>query len=132
MPQSLTELETIVRDKICRVCSDRTMDGNCGLEQPSSCALFRLFPQVAKAIQSVQSDDISEYIQAIRSNVCSVCNEQASDGSCEVRHQVQCALDAYLVLVVDVIEDATGRKFDRSSLGGNQNPTIRLAAETQS
>src|SRR5215467_5025084 len=100
MERSLAEIETIVRDKICRVCSDRTADGTCGLEQPSECALFRLFPQVAKAIQSVQSDDIEDYIQSIRQNVCSVCNEQQADGSCEMRRKVQCALDAYLLLVV--------------------------------
>jgi hypothetical protein len=128
MQRSLAELETIVRDKICRVCSDRTVDGTCGLEQPSACALFRLFPQVAKAIQSVQSDEINDYIQAIRADVCTVCNEQSADGSCEQRHQVQCALDAYLLLIVDVIEEATGRKFDRD---GMQNPVIRLAVETK-
>ena|SRR5579862_4388922 len=109
--RSLAELETIVRDRICRVCSDRAVDGTCGLEQPSACALFRLFPQVAKAIQSVNSNEIGDYIDAIRANVCSVCNEQQTDGSCKVRHQVQCALDAYLLLIVEVIEETTGKKF---------------------
>ena len=128
MQRSLAELETIVRDKICGVCSDRTVDGTCGLEQPSACALFRLFPQVAKAIQSVQSEEINDYIQAIRANVCTVCNEQLADGSCEQRHQVQCALDAYLLLIVDVIEEATGKKFDRDAL---HNTTVHLATESQ-
>jgi len=130
MEHSLPELETIVRDRICRVYSDRTADGNCGLEQPSACALFRLFPQVAKAIQSVQSDEINDYIKAIRQGVCTVCNEQADDGSCEVRHQVQCSLDAYLLLIVDVIEEATGKKFDRSGAGSLPNPIVSFAAET--
>ena len=115
MVRSIVEIEAIVRDRICRVCSDRTADGNCGLEQPSACALFRLFPQVAKAIQSVQSDDIEDYIQAIRRNVCSVCSEQQADGTCEMRREVQCALDAYLLLVVDAIEEATGKTFTRSA-----------------
>jgi hypothetical protein len=86
------------------------------LEDPSSCALFRLFPQVAAAIQSVQSDDIRLYIQAIRNNVCSVCTAQAADGSCETRQQVQCALDAYLLPVVEAIEEATARTFDRKNI----------------
>jgi hypothetical protein len=125
MDPSLADLEAIVRRKICGVCSDRTMDGECGLEQPSNCALFALFPQVARAIQSTQSNDIQDYIQAIRAGVCSVCEKQAKDGSCETRHQVQCALDAYLVLVVDAIEEATGNKFDRSSLQA-QGPLLRV------
>jgi hypothetical protein len=117
MDRSLVELESIVRNKICKVCTERNVEGQCGLEEPSSCALFRLFPQVAKAIQSVKSDDIQQYLDAIRRNVCSVCSEQASDGSCETRQEVRCALDAYLLLVVDAIEEATGKSFNKQGLG---------------
>jgi hypothetical protein len=116
MDRSFEELEAIVRNRICGVCTERTIEGQCGLEDSSSCALFRLFPQVAQAIQSVQSNDIHLYIEAIRRNVCSVCQEQAQDGTCETRRQVQCALDAYLLLVVDAIEEATGKTFDKTSI----------------
>ena len=132
MQRSIDELESIVRDRICRVCSDRTASGECGLEEPSSCALFNLFPQVAQAIQSVGSDDICEYIDAIRGNVCSVCEQQNSEGGCEARQQVRCSLDAYLLLVVDAIEEATGKKFNRKDLSlgaggsGRVRPHIRL------
>jgi len=133
MDRSLVELEAIVRNRICRVCTERTVDGQCGLEEPSSCALFRLFPEVAKAIQSVKSDDIQHYIDAIRRNVCSVCVDQAGDGSCETRQQVRCALDAYLLLVVDAIEEATGKSFNKESFGpggvgfvARPGPQIRL------
>jgi len=111
MDRSLAELEAIVRKRICTVCSDRTADNQCGLQEPSSCALFQLFPQVALGIQSVNSDDIGDYIAAIRANVCSVCWDRQSDGSCETRKMVRCALDAYLLLVVDAIEEATGKTF---------------------
>jgi hypothetical protein len=123
MNHSLAELEVIVRNKICGVCTDRAVDGACALEEPSTCALFRLFPQVAQAIQSVSSDDILPYIDAIRRNVCSVCCEQASDNSCETREQVRCSLDAYLLLVVDAIEEATGKTFDKSRLQSSGGPT---------
>ncbi len=116
MDRSFDELEAIVRNRICGVCTERTNEGRCGLENPSSCALFRLFPQVAQAIQSVSSNDIQQYIDAIRRNVCSVCEEQAQDGSCEARRQVQCSLDAYLLLVVDAIEEATGKTFDKTNI----------------
>jgi len=116
MERSLVELEAIVRNRICGVCTERTVDGDCGLEEPGSCALFRLFPEVAKAILSVKSNDINQYIEAIRANVCTVCNDRANDGSCETRQQVRCALDAYLIPVVDAIEEATGVSFDKSSV----------------
>jgi len=122
MQRSLAELETIVRNRICKVCTERTVDGQCGLEQPEQCALFHLFPQVARAIQSVQSDDIHDYVEAIRRNVCPLCVQQSADGSCEVRQQVRCALDAYLLLVVDAIEEATGKSFDRRRIGLSAGP----------
>jgi hypothetical protein len=122
MARTLDELEAIVRGRICRVCTDRTVNGDCGLEEPSSCALFRLFPQVARAVQSVNSDDIRDYIRAIREQVCSVCSEQTADGECESRKQVQCALDAYLLPVIDAIEEATGKSFDRAEAVRSPNP----------
>jgi hypothetical protein len=126
MERSLAELETIVRERICSVCTDRAPGGECGLEDPKSCALFRLFPEVARAIQSVRSDDIRDYINAIRDRVCSICSERAADGSCETRREVRCALDAYLMLVVDAIEDATGKGFDRSGLAVPKTPGLTV------
>ncbi len=117
MTHSLAELESIVRNKICHLCTERTVDGECGLEEPSGCSLFRLFPQVAQAIQSVRGDDIGVYIEAIRRNVCSICTDRAADGTCETRQMVQCALDAYLLLVVEAIEEATGKTFDKQRIG---------------
>jgi len=121
MARTLDELEAVVRERICRVCSDRTVDGGCGLEDPSSCALFRLFPQVARAVQSTDSDDIRDYIRAIREQVCSVCNQQSPDGECETRKQVQCSLDAYLIPVVEAIEESTGKVFDRVDIVNSPN-----------
>jgi hypothetical protein len=116
MERSLIDLEAIVRKRLCGVCSDRNVTGTCGLSEPADCALFRLFPQVAKAIQATKSKDIRDYIDAIRHNVCSVCASQDRQGTCDVRRQVQCALDSYLLLVVEVIEEGTGATFD-SMLG---------------
>ena len=113
MARTLEELEAIVRERICRVCTERTVDGACGLDDPSECSLFRLFPQVARAVQSTYSDDIRDYIRAIREQVCSVCHGQTPDGECESRKEVRCALDAYLLPIIDAIEESTGKTFDR-------------------
>jgi hypothetical protein len=116
MARTLEELEAIVRERLCHVCSERTAEGGCGLEDPTSCALFRLFPQVARAVQSTDSDDICDYIRAIREQVCSVCHDQTPDGECEKRTEVRCALDAYLLVVIDAIEESTGKTFDRTEV----------------
>jgi hypothetical protein len=116
MDRSLPELETIVRNKLCRCCPDRGADGHCGLRRPSECALFRLFPQVVEAVQATNSEKIEDYVNAIRGGVCVLCEEQSGDGSCRKRHEADCTLDAYLLLVVDAIEEATGKDFGRSTL----------------
>ena len=113
MDRTLVELEELVRHRICAVCSDRKTDGSCGLDEPAECALFRLFPQVAAAIQSTHSDKLEDYIEAIRQNVCSVCTSLESDNSCGPRQEVRCALESYLLLVVEAIEEATGKDFGR-------------------
>jgi hypothetical protein len=122
MARTLEELEAVVRERICRVCTERTVNGDCGLENPSTCALFRLFPQVARAVQTTHSDDIRDYIRAIREQVCSICSEQTSEGECESRLQVNCSLDAYLLPIIDAIEESTGRDFDRTLLVASPNP----------
>ena len=125
MMRTLPELEAILRKRICGVCSDRSAEGECGREKPADCALFRLLPEVVSAIRSVDSNDIRDYIAAIRRGVCSVCVLERPDGSCQERQEVQCALDAYLLLVVDAIEEATGKKFDRGYL--MDAPSVQLA-----
>lgn len=113
MDRSLAVLESRTRKAVCAVCSDRAGSGACGLEDPSGCALFSLFPQVVKAISAVRSGDVNDYVAAIRREVCRECRGQAPDGSCEARRQVRCALDAYLLEVVDAIEEATGKVLGR-------------------
>ena len=122
MARTLEELEAVIRERICHVCTERTVNGDCGLENPSSCALFRLFPQVARAVQTTQSDDIRDYIRAIREQVCSICSEQTPEGECESRQLVNCSLDAYLLPIIDAIEESTGRDFDRTLLVASPNP----------
>lgn len=110
MQRTVEQLESMVRAKICPVCSDRDGKGGCGLENPSACALFHLFPQVARAIQSTASDDIRDYVAAIRREVCSICPDQELDGTCQARDQVRCALNAYLILLVELLEETAGSR----------------------
>jgi predicted metal-binding protein len=74
----------------------------------------------------VNSNDIRDYIHAIRGDVCSICHEQ-SGGSCETRDQVRCSLDAYLIPVVEAIEEATGRTFDMDVIRAPAKP-VHLGA----
>jgi hypothetical protein len=113
MRPRVDELESIVRSRICAVCSQRGSQESCAPEDAGGCSLFQLFPLVAQAILATDSPDLEDYLRAIRENVCAVCLEQALDGSCERRGGMRCALDSYLPQVVAIIEEASGRRFER-------------------
>lgn len=116
MRPRLHELEAMVRSRICRECEVRTAEGACDLPETVGCKLFELFPLVAQAILATDSDDIQDYIRAIRENVCTVCPDQRLDGECALRGQSRCALDSYLVQIIEVVEEATGKSFRRENL----------------
>ena len=106
MSQSLTEVEAVVKAAICSVCPDHRRDGSCGLEPAHPCTLFREFPNVVRIIQSTRTGDAWDYVAAMRREVCSRCAEQSPDGSCELRSSTCCPLDAYLLLIVETVEEA--------------------------
>ena len=107
MDRSLGELEAVVRERICKICSERNAEGGCGLDRPAACALFRLFLEVVWSIESAQGGkEIGPYADAIRRNVCSACADRETDGTCHTRSEGRCALDAYLLPIVEAIEEA--------------------------
>ena len=102
------KLEDALRDKICRVCVDRSPVEVCEREAEQDCALFNSLPKIVQAISGVRSDRIDDYVAAIRGAVCEECVHQTSDGVCTVRNEVRCVLDRYLVLIVQTIEEVQG------------------------
>lgn len=113
---SLVGLEQALRQKICGVCIDRNVDGTCSLNERNECALFAKFPRIAAAISRVQSDQLDDYVAAIREDICANCVEQHDDGTCKPRDEGRCVLDRYLPLIVDAIEEARGVTLQSGSL----------------
>ena len=72
---------------------------------------------MADAIQAVRGDDIQKYIDSIRRNVCGICAGSRRDGSCELRQEVRCALDAYLLLVVEAVQEAGAKVVRKKGVG---------------
>jgi len=105
---SLAMLEEILRRRICSICVDRNVDGTCSISEREECALFDRFPRIIHAVSQVQSDNMDDYITAIREYVCVDCHNQRLDGSCSLREEVRCVLDRYLILIVGAIEEVKG------------------------
>lgn len=101
----LQQIERALRKRICGVCVDRNLTGPCQLDAAQECALFRALPQVVAAISPVHSNLAGSYVPAIRKAVCAECFHQDETGYCELREEARCALDRYLVLIIQTIEE---------------------------
>jgi hypothetical protein len=96
-----------LRSRVCAVCLDARDDGSCGLAG-RTCAIEEHLPAIATAIAATRSRHLEDYVDAIRAEVCSRCRHQDASGICELRNAADCALESYLYLVVEAIEDVEG------------------------
>jgi hypothetical protein len=96
-----------IQRRVCHVCLDQRDDGSCGMSG-RLCAIEGHLPGVVEAICAVESDSMDDYVTAIRAHVCGRCEEQDAQERCGARDKGLCALDAYLFLVVDAIQEVKG------------------------
>jgi hypothetical protein len=96
-----------IRRRVCAVCLDSRDDRSCGLSG-RSCAIETHLPRVVESLVAIDSSRLDDYVDAIRAQVCSHCDEQDSAGKCALRDQGDCALDAYLALVIEAVEEVRG------------------------
>jgi len=104
-PRDLAFREAI-REHVCGVCLDQRDDGSCGLTR-RVCAIDRHLPRLAEVLSQIQSSRMDEYEAAVRAEICGTCPEQEAGGRCALREEVECALFAYLPLVLEAIESVT-------------------------
>jgi hypothetical protein len=106
---NLAPYREAIRTKVCSFCLDHGPDG-CARPPHDPCALEAHLESIVPAILSVgRSRDIDDYQRAIRSRTCADCREDAR-GGCALRSLAECALEAYLLRIVEVIEEvATAR-----------------------
>ena len=97
-----------IRRHVCGICLDQKDDGECGLTH-RACALQAHLPRLVEVLSAVQSPRMDEYEAAVRAEICSGCSSQDADGRCELRNQAECALFAYLPLVLEAVESVNER-----------------------
>jgi hypothetical protein len=111
---------------VCATCLDRRDDGECGLPHSRVCALKRHLPLIVDVAHRTRSRSLAVYLQAIERDVCGGCPEQNAAGHCAFRDHAECALHAYLSLVLDAIDDVDGTTSSPSEeTGGPSAPTAR-------
>lgn len=104
-PQELERYRAKIREKVCGRCIDCGEDRKCTLTGERDCGVEIHLEKIIHVVRRVKSTSLSDYITALRSEVCDHCDNQKPDGSCLLRRSVDCALDRYLELVVEAIEE---------------------------
>jgi len=94
----------VIQERICPRCIDGDGKGNCRLPIGERCALKSFLPQLVTTIIQTKSESIDGYIASLRNNICSMCEHQQDDFSCPKRSDLECALDRYFPLVLEIIE----------------------------
>lgn len=96
-----------VQYRVCAKCVDGDRHGTCRLSGEEECGIKLHFPKIVETILSVQSEKLDTYVQALRNNVCATCKHQSSDGTCMFRRHLDCGLDRYFPMIVEVVENAS-------------------------
>lgn len=61
--EKLQQLEALLREKVCSVCTDRNVNGSCDRLAEGSCTVMQKLPAVAEAILKVSSSRIARFPQ---------------------------------------------------------------------
>ena len=112
----LTDAEywELIESKICSKCVDGDGSGGCRVKTGVECPLKKYFPQILSVVGSVYGHSIEPYEKVLRNKICGVCVHESPDGICPMRNEVDCALDRYFPLIVEVTEEAQLReRFDK-------------------
>ncbi len=99
-----------IRQNVCSKCIDRTASGLCVATTFDSCAINRFLPEIIDIVLAGPADTYDDTVERLRSRVCSACEQQSPDGRCELRDDVECALDRYFPLVIEAIREAGKQK----------------------
>ena len=94
-----------VKKRVCMKCIDGDGYSNCLIDPSVDCSLELYFSKIVDVVNRVYSDNIDDYVDQLRANVCAECKYQGMSGSCVLRSEVECPLDRYFPLVVEAIEE---------------------------
>jgi len=107
----LTPYRAAIRERICSFCLDRRHDGECNRPASDPCALETHLDVLVERVLAVGgSPDITDYVKSLRVSLCPTCRQDEDTGECPLRSLAECALDAYVLPVVEVIEEVAARQ----------------------
>ncbi len=114
----LQEVWVVLQEKICRRCIDGDGTGACRLPAGEECALRAYLPNIVTAIGRTPNGSLDMYVKALRDDVCSMCLHGETQGTCTKRKDLECALDRYYPLVIEIVETVSDMMRTNASSTG--------------
>jgi hypothetical protein len=74
------------------------------MSRADRCPVYGQLPRLITLVRLVRSDSIEPYVEEVRRVICETCPMGGAD-HCERREHLDCALDLYLPLIVQTIEE---------------------------
>ena len=96
--------EEAVRRHVCSHCIDYGEDGQCHSLDVSGCAIYRFLPELIGIAQKIRRSNMKSYQRAVRKCICRRC-DHSKGKECSLRKELDCALDRYLPLVLDALDE---------------------------
>src|SRR6187399_1477774 len=102
---------------ICPLCTERRVDGSCGLERIDECPIATHLDALLFAAVTVESPRLDDYVGAVREDICTTCRHRSLPADrCEIRSEGHCALDTFLSPALEVVDDFVA-EVERRALG---------------
>ena len=96
--------EAVLRH-VCSKCIDFGEDDICHSPDPAGCAIFRYLPELVAIVERLRTLRIQPYVDAVREDICMKCRRGSLSKDCPLCTSLDCALDRYLPLVLETIEE---------------------------
>jgi hypothetical protein len=125
--EQLEPYSKAIAARICSFCNDRDMHGHCARPADDPCALHAHLDLVVESILGVgDAPEVEPYLAALRAKTCPHCRQDEA-GACALRDLGQCAPDAYLLPVIEVIEDVAKEHGHGKWAGAGAEPAASKA-----
>ncbi len=90
-------------------CMHRLPSAECLKLNDLPCPMVSNLDRIIDIVRSESAEGIEPYVERLRADVCRHCGMEDANGRCELRDRVDCCLDAFFVLVVQIVEDELSR-----------------------
>lgn len=121
MPAAAAELKARLQAVICPICTEQRFDGSCALDRIEECPITTHLDALLYTAVTVQSPRADEYVAAMREDICPTCRyRRLPVDRCDVRDEGHCALDAYLLPALEVVDRFVADVEARNGVGPRQ------------